>query len=126
MALTREPSIRQAHVAFRVFANHELVSFSCTVCSAVSPGPAIGGLGSLELRDLFGDRLVEPGLELGTVSKEEEDLKPDKERGEEQSLDEIVKQSGSTAFEDTVSNELSKPSKDVQAKSIVVGRHTVG
>lgn len=77
-------------------------------------------LGGLKLGDLLLDGLVDAVLELLTVAKLEEKLKPDKQRGQENGLNQIVKQSRSTALESAVADELEDPADSVDSDSDLV------
>jgi len=79
-----------------------------------------------EIRDLLLNGLVDPRFQLRSVAEHEQDLHPHEERGEKNRLDQIVEQSRCASFEDTMSNELSKPAKDVNSNSPMIGLSTVG
>lgn len=64
---------------------------------------------SFELSNVLLDLFLHPCLELPAVAKEEQKLQPNKERGQEESLHEVVEKSWGTAFEFSMANELKYP-----------------
>lgn len=84
-----------------------------------------GSLGGFELGDFLRNAFVKSSFELGTIAEVEENLKPNEERGQKESLDKVVEQSRRTSFEDTMSNELSEPCANVNCEGIVVGSHAI-
>lgn len=94
----------------------------------VVPESGAGLLGSSiapELADVLLNGRIESGLQLGSVSKHEQDFKPDKERCQEEGLNQVVQQRRSTTLEDTMTDELGYPGEDVDTDCDVVGRHAV-
>lgn len=73
-----------------------------------------------EDRDLLLDALVVPGLQFRAVSEEEQNLHPDKQRCEQEGLDQVVQQRGSPTLEDSVADELHQPRRDVDASKPIV------
>lgn len=78
-----------------------------------------------ELADVLLNGRVESSLQLGSVSEHEEDFKPDKERCQEESLNQVVQQRRSTAFEDPMADELGYPGDNVDTNGNVVCRHAM-
>lgn len=74
-------------------------------CLFLLAGPKLGDL------DLNG--LVDTLLELGSVPDHEEKLEPDKQRGEEDGLEQVVEQGGRPPLELAVADELGQPAHDV-------------
>jgi hypothetical protein len=83
-------------------------------------------LALLELVNLLLDSLVDATLQLRTVTEREQDLEPDKERGQEEGLNQVVKQSRCSSFKLSMSNELRDPAGNVYPTSPVVCRGSVG
>ena len=81
---------------------------------------------SRKLADISLDCFLEPRLELRSVAEREEHFQPDEKWCQEQSLHQIVQQSGSSTLKNAVADELSDPGEDVEADSPVVGRLPVG
>lgn len=79
----------------------------------------------LELLNLLLNSLVYPTLQFRTVAELEENLEPDKERGQEYSLDEIVQQSWRPSLKLSVSNKLRNPACNVDRASPGVDGHAV-
>ena len=82
-----------------------------------SRGPILG--------NVLLDRSVQSRLELGSISKSKEKLHPHEERSQEECLNKVVHESRGSTFENSVSDELSKPAKDMKDQSPIVGRSTV-
>lgn len=72
-------------------------------------------LGGSELGNLLLDGLVNAALEFLAVPKLEEELKPNKERGQEDSLNQVVQQRRRASLESAVPDELEDPAGDVDA-----------
>lgn len=78
-----------------------------------------------ELANVLLNCRIESSLQLGSISKHEQNFKPDEERCQEESLDQVVQQRRSTAFEDTMADELRYPGDNVNTNGDVVGRHAI-
>lgn len=76
---------------------------------------------SLKLGDFLLNALLYTSLELRAVSDLEEELEPDEHRSEEDSLNEVVKESGGALLEGAVADELGNPGDDVDAKGDLEG-----
>lgn len=59
--------------------------------------------------DFLSDALVKARLELGSVSEEEQNLHPDEQRRQQESLNEIVKQGRRSVLEGAMADELRNP-----------------
>lgn len=70
---------------------------------------AILGLLSFELSNVLLDLFLHPCLKLPAVAKEEQKLQPNEQRGQEESLHEVVEKSWGTALEFSMANELKYP-----------------
>jgi hypothetical protein len=66
-----------------------------------------------EFRNLNLNGLVDAALQLPAVAELEEKLQPDKQRGQEDCLDDVVEQGGGSAFEGAVAEELEQPADDM-------------
>jgi hypothetical protein len=82
-------------------------------------------LALLEFINLLLHSLVDATLQLRTVAEREQDLKPDKERGQEECLDQVVEQSRRPAFKLSMSNELCDPTGNIYPTSPVICRGSV-
>ena len=74
----------------------------------------------LELGNLLLYGLIHTGLQFGAVAEHEKELKPDKERGQEDSLDQIIQKGRRTTLEGAMAEELEEPADDMNSKSYLV------
>lgn len=71
-----------------------------------------------ELRNLDLYLRLHASLELLPVAKGEQELEPDKQRREEDGLDQVVQQGGSSALELSVADELRNPTDHMQGNGV--------
>lgn len=81
-----------------------------SLCFAILGGPF-----SFELSNVLLDLFLHPCLQLPTIAKEEQDLEPDEERGQEEGLHEVVEKSRGTSLKLSMADELKYPSQDKDA-----------
>jgi hypothetical protein len=75
----------------------------------------------VELGNLDLDGLLNASLQLTAVTQLEEELKPDKYGGQEDGLNQIVKQGRSSTLKKTVPNELGNPADNVNGQGSLEG-----
>ena len=90
------------------------------LCGAV--GPLMPDFRVLLLLDLDTDGMIQSGLQLRSITEEEEYLHPDEERSQEQGLYQIIQQCRRSPLKHTMSDKLCDPAEDVQSNRPFVGR----